>query len=308
MARYLARAQHLCRLLQLQIESLADRSVREIHYGWVRIYLCLGRMPPVGGLEFDSDDDFTLADSFTLAGDLTFEQLNPASVWSCLQCARENARQTRNYISGEMWQCINEAFLRIRDRNIEEFWETSRPAFYIETLRDIDTFTGVAEVTKHWDEGKRFIDLGQCVERIQLLAALLLAQSEGDRRSGGAIDSDWISLLNVYHGYPVYCQCHGVAVEPRKVEDVLVNSELLPLSLAHSLERQAAVLGGIGESPVPGRRERIVALAQQARQTVAQDWPGCADREEFLRQVQRSSYGLSDLVVDSYVNYELENA
>lgn len=307
MARYLARAQHLCRLLQLQIESLADRSVREIHYGWVRIYLCLGRMPPVGGLEFDSDDDFTLADSYTLAGDLTFEQLNPASVWSCLQCARENARQTRNYISGEMWQCINEAFLRIRDRNIEEFWETSRPAFYIETLRDIDTFTGVAEVTKHWDEGKRFIDLGQCVERIQLLAALLLAQTEGDRRSGGAIDSDWISLLDVYHGYPVYCQCHGVAVEPRKVEDVLVNSELLPLSLVHSLERQSAVLGGIGESPIPGRRERVVALAQQARQAVAQDWPGCADREEFLRQVQRSSYGLSDLVVDSYVNYELES-
>ncbi|MDE0623229.1 MAG: alpha-E domain-containing protein [Bryobacterales bacterium] len=308
MARYLARAQHLCRLLQLQIESLADRSVREIHYGWVRIYLCLGRMPPVGGLEFDSDEDFTLADSYTLAGDLTFEQLNPASVWSCLQCARENARQTRNYISGEMWQCINEAFLRIRDRNIEEFWETSRPAFYIETQRDIDTFTGVAEVTKHWDEGKRFIDLGLCVERIQLLAALLLAQTEGDRRSGGAIDSDWISLLDVYHGYPVYCQCHGVVVEPRKVEDVLVNSELLPLSLVHSLERQAAVLGGVGESPVHGRRERIVTLAQQARQAVAQDWPGCADREEFLRQVQRASYGLSDLVVDSYVNYELESA
>lgn len=307
MARYLGRAQQLCRLLQLQLESLADRSVREIHYGWVRIYLCLGRMPPVGGLEFDSDDDFTLADSYTLAGDLTFEQLNPASVWSCLQCARENARQTRNYISGEMWQCINEAFLRIRDRNIEEFWETSRPAFYIETLRDIDTFTGVAEVTKHWDEGKRFIDLGQCVERIQLLAALLLAQAEGDRRSGGAADSDWISLLDVYHGYPVYCQCHGVVVEPRKVEDVLVNSELLPLSLVHSLERQAAVLGGIGESPIPGRRERIVTLAQHARQAVAQDWPACADREEFLRQVQRSSYGLSDLVIDSYVNYELEN-
>lgn len=308
MARYLARAQQLCRLLQLQIESLADRSVREIHYGWVRIYLCLGRMPPVGGLEFHSDEDFTLADSYTLAGDLTFEPLNPASVWSCLQFARENARQTRNYISGEMWQCINEAFLRIRDRNIEEFWETSRPAFYIETQRDIDTFTGVAEVTKHWDEGKRFIDLGQCVERIQLLAALLLAQAEGARRSGGAIDSDWISLLDVYHGYPVYCQCHGVAVEPRKVEDVLVNSELLPLSLVHSLERQAAVLRGIGESPIYGRRERIVTLAQQARQAVVQDWPGCADREEFLRQVQRSSYGLSDLVVDSYVNYELESA
>ncbi|MCY4189010.1 MAG: alpha-E domain-containing protein, partial [Bryobacterales bacterium] len=206
MARYLARAQHLCRLLQLQIEALADRSVREIHYGWVRIYRCLGRVPPVGGLEFDSDDDFTLADSFTLAGDLTFEPLNPASLWNCLWRARENARCSRTCISGEMWQCLNEAYLRVRDRSMEEFWDTSRPAFYADTLRDIDTFAGVSDITKHWDEARRFIELGRCVERIQGLVAILLAQAEGDRRAGGAFDADWISLLEAYHGYPVYCQ------------------------------------------------------------------------------------------------------
>ena len=265
-------------------------------------------MPPVGGLEFHDDDDFTLADSYTLADDLTFEKLNPGSLWNCLWRARENARQTRNYISGEMWQCINRAFLSIRDRSLEQFWDTSRPAFYIDTLRDMDTFSGVAEVTKHWDEGKRFIDLGQCVERIQLLSSIVLAQAETDRRAGGAIDADWISLLDVYHGYPVYCQCHGMAMDRRKVEDVLVNSELLPLSLVHSLERQAQVLGSMGESPIPGRRERIVALAHEASRAVAHRWRGCEDRGEFLQQVQRTSYELSDLVVDSYVDYEIEAA
>ena len=308
MARYLARGQHLCRLLQLQIESLADRSVREIHYGWVRIYHCLGRMPPVGGLDFDSDEDFTLADSFTLAGDLTFEKLNPDSLWNCLWRARENARQTRSYISDEMWQCINEAFLRIRDRGLEEFWDTSRPAFYRDTQRYIDTLAGVAEVTKHWDESKQFIDLGQCIERIQLLTAILLAQAEGDHMAGGAVDADWISLLDVYHGYPVYCQQHGMAVEPRKVEDLLVKSELLPLSLVHSLERQADVLGNMGESPIPGRREQIVELAQKALGKVVEDWLGCEDRCDFLRQIQRSSYEVSNLVVGSYVDYEIQAA
>ncbi len=38
MSRYLERAQRLCRLLQLQTESLVDRPVREIHFGWSRIY------------------------------------------------------------------------------------------------------------------------------------------------------------------------------------------------------------------------------------------------------------------------------
>ena len=36
--RYLERAGHLCRLLRLQSEALVDRPVREIHFGWNRIY------------------------------------------------------------------------------------------------------------------------------------------------------------------------------------------------------------------------------------------------------------------------------
>ena len=274
----------------------------------MRIYRCLGRVPPVGGLEFDSDDDFTLADSFTLAGDLTFETLNPASLWNCLWRARENARCSRTCISGEMWQCLNEAYLRVRDRSMEEFWDTSRPAFYADTLRDIDTFAGVSDITKHWDEARRFIELGRCVERIQGLVAILLAQAEGDRRAGGAFDADWISLLEAYHGYPVYCQSHGVAVEPRKVEDVLVTSRKLPLSLVHSLQRQAEVLGSMEEPPVAGRREQISGLARQACRAVVRDWPGCEDRGRFLQQAQRSSHGLSDLVLNSYVSYELKAA
>ena len=42
MGRYLERARHLSRLLQLQSEALVDRPVREIYFGWRRIY-CLCR-------------------------------------------------------------------------------------------------------------------------------------------------------------------------------------------------------------------------------------------------------------------------
>ena len=96
MGRYMERAQHLCRLMRLHTEALVDRPVREIYFGWRRIYTCISRQPPGGSLELHEDDDYTLADSFTLADDLTFERYNPGSVWSCFAVGRENARQMRH--------------------------------------------------------------------------------------------------------------------------------------------------------------------------------------------------------------------
>ena len=89
MGRYLERAQHLCRLLQLQTAALVDRPVQEIYFGWSRIYISVDRLPPGGSLELTDSDDFTLADSYTLADDLTFERSNFGSVWSCFAAARE---------------------------------------------------------------------------------------------------------------------------------------------------------------------------------------------------------------------------
>ena len=124
MGRYLERARHLSRLLQLQSEALVDRPVREIYFGWRRIYACVGRAPPGGSLEVSDDDDFILADSFTLADDLTFERSNPGSVWQCFWMGRENARQMRNRISGEMWTSLNLSYLRIQKMRIQDIWAT----------------------------------------------------------------------------------------------------------------------------------------------------------------------------------------
>ena len=176
MSRYLERAQHLCRLLRLQTESLVDRPLREIRFGWLRIYHSVGREPPEGSLEAFDSEDYTLADSYTLADDITFERLHPDSVWSCLALGRENARQMRQCISAEMWTCLNRTYLRLRDLEIQNIWRTSPESFYAQTSEQIDTLSGVAAATMYRDTGWRFMQLGRAVERAQLSASLLLAQ------------------------------------------------------------------------------------------------------------------------------------
>ena len=44
---------------------------------------------------------------------LTFDQENVNSIRSCLRAARENARSVREIISSEMWEQLNEFYLRV---------------------------------------------------------------------------------------------------------------------------------------------------------------------------------------------------
>ena len=101
LGRHVERTEDVCRLVREQMGALVDRPVREINFGWRRIYGALRRRPPgpaVGVAE--TDDDYALADSYTLADDVTFERANPGSILNSFSNGRENARQMRHCISG----------------------------------------------------------------------------------------------------------------------------------------------------------------------------------------------------------------
>ena len=153
----------------------------------------MDRQPPGGRLELVYDDDFTLADSYTLADDLTFERSNPDSVWSCFALGRENARQMRHCISAEVWISLNLAYLRIQKLDMRDIWTTSPEDFYAETAAEINTISGVASATMYRDDGWRFLRLGHFLERAQLTSALLLAHlsaaaDDGRRRLRQRLD------------------------------------------------------------------------------------------------------------------------
>ena len=347
MGRYLERAEHLCRLLRLQVETLVDRPVREILFGWSRIYASLGRLPPGGGLDADAGDDYTLADSFTLAGDLTFERTNPGSVRSCFAAGRENARQMRHCISAEMWTCLNLAWLRLRDLRIEDIWRVSPEGFYAQAEREIGTFMGAAEATMYRDEGWRFMRLGRFIERAQLRASLLLAQLAPARspEDGETSGAGWTSLLRACHAFDAYERSHGVEVRPDRVLDMLVTDPLLPGSLCSSLDAAAAELAAIGTIPGAGagravaerlgaigtvadaraeeaaaERLAAVATAPDARAEAAavllagrlcalirDEWVDRSDPEALLTRTGESCRTLHDLVTAAYVDYAVED-
>ena len=328
MGRYLERADHLSRMLQLQAEALVDRPTGEIYSGWRRIYRSLDREPPGGGLElapsyegatpqFQSadgasgqvqmqrriSDDYTLADSFTLADDLTFERANPSSMWSCFAQGRENARQMRNCISAEMWRSLNLTYLKIQRIRMLDIWLGSPEGFYTETAEDIETFMGVAEATMYRDEGWHFMHLGRFIERAQLASGLLLAQLEMDAAPNDHAESDWTTLLRVYHAQEVYMRTYGAETTAEQVLDLLVTDPMLPDSMRRALDTVSDELAAVGPGPDRGSSAAANRMAGRLRALVRYEWPDTDDKPRLLGRVGDLSRQLHGAVSTVYFDY-----
>ena len=328
MGRYLERADQLSRLLQLQAEALVDRPTGEIYSGWRRIYRSLDREPPAGGLglapshesaapQFQRadgpsgqvqtqqriSDNYTLADSFTLADDLTFERANPSSLWSCFASGRENARQMRHCISAEMWRSLNLTYLKLQRIRILDIWLASPEGFYTETAEDIETFVGVAAATMYRDEGWHFMQLGRFLERSQLASSLLLAQLEEDANSAEHTESDWTTLLRVFHAQEAYMRGYGVEIRPEHVLDLLITDPLLPNSMHRALDSVSAELEAVGTGPDGGSTEAATRMSGRLRSLVLYEWPDSDDKPRLLVRIANLSRELHGLVSTVYFDY-----
>ena len=322
--RYLERAQHACRLIADQLETMKDRPVDEIDKSWRRLYGGLGRVPAGGELSSNlGDEGFMLVDAFTLTDDLTFDAGNPDSIRSSLANARENARQVRNVVDEDLWACLNLAFFDLRDLDITDIWRDRPGDFYRRTEDAVRTFFGIAGSNMYRDNGWHFLQLGRFVERAQLISALLEAQLavypadgpdagriDGDPTADQAADPDWLSLLRICAAREAYGRLHSLHYEPAAVVDFLVADPLLSRSIRYALAQVCQALDAVSAGrPLiaeAGRRAGRLAAA------IDYDWPNRdpADEEAIratLRGIGEACRRLHDDIDAAYFSYGPED-
>ena len=308
LGRYLERAGNLSRLLQLQSESLVDRPIREIHFGWNRIYSYIQRDPPGGEIHLFGDEEYALADSFALADDLTFERSNPSSVYSCFAQGRENARHTRHCISPEVWTCLNTAYLRLQQQNIATVWRWEPTAWYQAVATDIETFGGLAETTMYHDDRWSFLQLGRYVERAQGAAALLLAQIDTTTASASQefYEEDWTSLLRVFFALEVYNLTYSVSVLPDRVLALLVSDPLLPESLGRTVKLIESEIAAIGNGPYSRSGRALQRSVGRLAAMINYEWPDAEKPIALLREISAGAEELHFLITAAYFDYPVQ--
>jgi uncharacterized alpha-E superfamily protein len=179
---------------------------------------------------------------------------NHYSVSYSLQRARENARAVREALTVEVFVVLNETFRAL------EAWEKKPPAdapglrdALTSTHRGLFSIVGAIDHTLPCDEGWRFLQLGETLERLYRTAyvlrtklpALLTPAPAGDLPLQHA---RWRTLLRGLASLEPFRKLHGAHLEPEVVVPFLLFDAQAPRSLRFGADdvarRLAEITGG----------------------------------------------------------------
>jgi len=168
---------------------------------------------------------------------LVLNKENDASVLINIVRARENARSVQDYITKEVWQCINDYYHIINDKHTEQLMLESDPVTAIDSLlRESVLFYGSVDVTMSRGEGYTFLNIGKYIERpLRSLDILELKMQE--LASGGNEAMHWKYLLYSLSGYEFHTKQYKNALHMHDVIHQVFMNVQFPHSVLYSLQQ-----------------------------------------------------------------------
>jgi len=263
MSRYLERAEHTARLIDVDVQLRLDQSPDASSVRSTRLHEALQvPVPPV---------DTPYAHS--LAHTLTFDRANSSSIVSCIAAARENLRHVREQCSTEMWEQLNQLYLQMRSTTLEEAWLAQSHQFYRSVQDGANLFHGITDSTMTHSEGWHYIQLGRYVERTDELAALIGSHF---RRFPHALDQaveseeylEWVALLKSCTAFLPYCKTYTAEMRPLRVAEFLLLNSEFPHSVRFSVDMVHVALRALGEF-TERKAEQPLRLAGRLRATLS---------------------------------------
>jgi len=306
MSRYLERAENTVRQLDVTMSLLLDSSDTSADTRWRRLLNSLGNPE---GVEWTGD-----ADAMTRS--MVFDPTNAASVTTCINSARENARQVREEISTEQWQRLNRLYHQMHSPHAQAQFGSNMNDFLASVIDGIHLFKGVSDTTMIHGEGWQFIRLGRYLERAYASATLLEVYQEslldlGEQEHSGYQYLELVGLLRCCTSFEAYCQVYTADLSPDKILEFLLLNRDFPHALRYSIDGVRQSIEAIQSSG--GRRppEELMATAgrlhSMLRYTtineILEGNPGA-----FLHSIREQCKQIHELIYRYYVQYSIQSA
>lgn len=303
MSRYLERAEHTARLLDLTLNQALDQSPDIARQRW-QLALASLRSPAPETLE-----------AYPVTQFLTFDTKNKDSLVSCITTARENARQIREQISSEMWEQLNHLYLGLRHSDINSIYAQPH-GFYGPIKAGSHLFQGITDSTLMRNEGWHFIQLGRSIERASATATLLDVHlgsllNQGDQTSVGQDYISWVALLKSCTSFEAYCQTYTADLRPERIAEFLLLNPELPRSVRfavdtiHSSLEALAKLSGARKT---GRSQRLAGKLRATLDYAQVDEIIADDIHSFLQNIHRQCSLIHTAVQQQYIAYSVDTA
>jgi len=300
LSRYLERAEHTARLMDVRLDLGLDRQRSLDGWDFTRLFSAL-RVSPLA--EAPSSPG-------TLIDTLVFDADNGDSVLRSVTAARENARQVREQISSDMWEQINALFLRLKQARSDGTW-SSRPHYICRlVIEGVHLFAGVTDATMAHGEGWQYLQVGRYLERAGATAALLdLYFHEGSRLPPN--HAEWIGLLRSCSALEAYCRCYTADIRPERVAEFLLLNSEFPRSLrfsAASVETALRAIAQYAGRGTGGRADRLAGRLHASLDYGQVDEILSEDPHDYLESIVRYCAQIHTAAYQTYVTYTIESA
>jgi uncharacterized alpha-E superfamily protein len=270
MSRYLERAGNTARLVEINLLHLLEAEDALPEAAQWRPLLSISSSEEAYQARYETSD-VTAARTIEF---MTRERQNPNSIRSSIRLARENARVVRDRISNEMWEAINELWLRI-DRVLEGAARAERsPALYAEVRNGVARFHGISVGTMMRGEAFGLYLLGTCVERADMTARILDVKYHlllpDVSLVGSPLDYyQWAALLKSLSGFEAYRRQYHRGPRPIDIAEFVIFEKDFPRSLRFTVDRMRHALAELGGEGAARTAVAIGALDDHLCQATA---------------------------------------
>jgi uncharacterized alpha-E superfamily protein len=201
----------------------------------------------------------------------TLDTDNVNSIRNNIRRARENARSTRQDLTTEVWESINQTFIELERLSYPRMVEQGFHEVFDWIKERSHMFRGAVYGTMRRGDAFTFARLGTFMERSDNTARLLAAKwATLSTHPGRPLTAEdyyrWAALLRAFSAVKAYREVYTGLFEPRNVADLLILRADMPRSLTTCSGEVVRILEGLRRDAACTRAaEQIHARTKASR-------------------------------------------
>jgi len=289
MARYMERTNGMLRTLRTNYISSQDEVT---DFSWQTLLRNYSDASP-------EDVKAIAVHSVKVLEHLLLDRNNGASVINNITRARENARAVQDHITKEVWQCLNDYYHLIRDKQINFQVLQGDPVTALDSLIHHGMlYHGTVDITMARGEAFNYLNIGKFLERAILSADMLnikLTELKYKLQQPAEVPA-LRYLLYSLSGYELYLKTHRGNFQTEFVLEQVIHNENFPHSVLYCLRQLFRYFERLETESLPDSYRQLEFLIGRAMNSVKYSTIHLSDSEglrNFLQQTRQELLGIA---------------
>jgi uncharacterized alpha-E superfamily protein len=186
------------------------------------------------------DNTFYTEDAIECIDFMVFNLDNSNSILNVVTKARENARSVQEHISKELWLCVNNYYLFLTQKGLQNKLKEDDPIKFLDSLHAFHLmFFGSMDITQERGPAYNFLNIGKYLERVIQITDFTAIKLVEIAKTSDRLEQSfyWKNLLLSLGGYQLYLKKYKSYFNEANIITMVFQDKLFPRSLYYCVSK-----------------------------------------------------------------------